>query len=198
MAVTELTDTRVLIPRVRRALEGPDSVSGSAAVAAGGLLDDQVNALIADAIANIILYSGGLFGHTLEVEERDDEYMAPIAWSVDPELSEAEGGVIVAQAALDYYFDFARGMKVSQRIADEGQEWEYSFSPQLLTEQLKFLIGERDKALELLASENSGLENWTNFIAVRDLQTSQMIEPWLYGGAGGGQEGFVDPRFGFG
>jgi hypothetical protein len=193
VAVTELTDTRVLIPRVRRALEGPDSVSGSAAVAAGGLLDDQVNALIADAIANIILYTGGLFGHTLEVEDRDDEYMAPIAWSVDPELSEAEGGVIVAQAALDYYFDFARGMKVSQRIADEGQEWEYSFSPQLLTEQLKFLIGERDRALELIGEENSGLETWTNFIAVRDAQTSAIIEPWLGGGVGGQS---YDPRFG--
>jgi hypothetical protein len=184
VAVTELTDTRVLIPRVRRALEGPDSVSGSAAVAAGGLLDDQVNALIADAIANIILYTGGLFGHTLEVEDRDDEYMAPIAWSVDPELSEAEGGVIVAQAALDYYFDFARGMKVSQRIADEGQ---------LLTEQLKFLIGERDRALELIGEENSGLETWTNFIAVRDAQTSAIIEPWLGGGVGGQS---YDPRFG--
>lgn len=193
--VTELNDTRVLIPRVRRALEGPDTPSGSGAVAAGNMSDDAVNAIIADAIAGIIFYTGGLFGHTLDVEERDDDYLAPIAWSVDPELTEAEGTVIVAQAALDYLFTYLRGFKVSQRISDEGQEWEYDHSAQVVAEQIKALRAARDEAIAQLTEDNPSLVDWISTVAVRDAETSQMIEPWVHGMGWGGQ-GFVDPRFG--
>lgn len=194
MPVAEsLSDTRVLIPRVRRRLEGPASVSGSAAVAAGALTDEQVNALIADAIAGVIFYSGGLFGHTLVVEERDPDYLAPIAWSVDPELTEPEAVVIDAQAALDYFFQFTRGMKTSEEISDEGQTWSWTKSAALLQEQFKSLRDARDAAIAQLSADNPNLESWTNFLAVRDAQTDAIIEPWLYGG-GGGQ--YLDPRFG--
>lgn len=187
--VTDPKDTRVLIPRVRRALEGPAAASG----AVGALTDDQVNAVIADAIASIIFYTGGLFGHELVVEERDATYLAPIAWSVDPAMEEAEQTVIAAQAALDYFFDFARGAKVSERIADEGQEWEYSFSATLLNEQLKALREARDQAIERLSEANPAMDTWVNFIEVRDAQTAAIVEPWAQHGMGGQQ---VDPRFG--
>lgn len=191
--VYDLRDTRVLIPRTRRALEGPDSVSGSAAVAAGLLSDDEVNATIADAIADVIFYSGGLFGHTLEVVARDTDYLAPIAWLVDPVMSEAEATVIVAQAALNYFFAWAKTIKTSQRIADEGQEWEYSLSAQLLTEQIKALRDARDRALEQLSLDEGANDAWISTIQMRDAQTSAMIEPWVLGGVGGQQ---VDARFG--
>ena len=192
--VLDLRDTRVLIPRVRRALEGPDAVSGSAAVAAGSLNDDQINAVVADAVADVIFYSGGLFGHTLNVEERDEDYMAPIAWTIDPELTEPEATVIVAQAALNYFFSWAKTIKTSQTISDEGQEWSYTLSAQLLSDQIKALRDARDRALEQLALDgNSANDAWINTIAERDAQTSAIIEPWVAGGVGGQT---VDTRFG--
>lgn len=191
--VTDPRDTRVLIPRVRRAIEGPDSVSGSAAVAAGNLTDDQVNAVVADAIAGVIFYSEGLFGHTLEVAERDAVYMAPTAWLVDPELTDAEATVIVAQAALDHFYIFAKGLKVSEEITDEGQTWRYSLSAQSLSDQIKGLRADRDRALEILLNEGIELsDDWISTIAERDAQTSAMIEPWVGGYGYGGQQ--LDPR----
>jgi hypothetical protein len=66
-AVTDARDVRTLIPRVRRALDGPAATSPLAD--ASTLTDDEVTAVIADAIADILLYTGGstVFGHTLEV-----------------------------------------------------------------------------------------------------------------------------------
>lgn len=194
MPVEDLRDTQVLIPRTRRAIEGPDAVSGSAAVAAGNLSDEQVNAVIADAIADVIFYSGGLFGHNLEVTKRDEDFMAPIAWLVDPVLSDAEATVIIAQAALTYFFTWAKSMKVSERIADEGQEWEYQFSAQVLTEQIKALKDARDKALEALQRTEAGLDQWVNLIEARDRETMAIIEPWQTSAGLGGQE--WDQRFG--
>jgi hypothetical protein len=178
--VTDLRDTRTLVPRVRRALEGPDAPAGSAAIAEGALTDDQLDAAIADAIADVIFYTGGLFGHELVVTERDEDFMAPIAWLVEPALSEAEATVIVAQAALNHFFAMAKGMKVSEKISDEGQQWEYSFSPQVLTEQIKALQRARDEAIAVVKEQNAeALDAWVNLIEQRDFQTSQIIEPWL-------------------
>src|SRR4051794_8375133 len=101
MPVTDLRDTRVLIPRVRRGLEGAE-------VASPSIEDDGINGIIADAVANVILLTGGLWGHQLEVVTRDSEYMAPTAWLVDPQLSEAEGSLIVIQAQLDFLYNDLR------------------------------------------------------------------------------------------
>ncbi len=132
--VTDLRDTRVLIPRVRRGLEGALG-TGSANSSASQFTDDQVNALIADAIADCILYTGGLFGHNLVVTAREEAgYMAPIAWMTDPELSEDEGSIIVAQAQLNYFFFMLKGLKVQETIRDEATEWSYQLSANALTE----------------------------------------------------------------
>lgn len=193
--VTDLRDTRVLIPRVRRALLGPHA-SGSAAPA-NSLSDEEVNGLVADAIADIVLYSGGssVFGHSLEVAERDGYYMAPVAWRTSEALSEDEGSVIVAQAALNYFLHEIKTLKTSERIADEGQEWEYQIGASVLTEQIKALQKARDEAIERLQSDNTVTEGYVNFLAVRDQHTASLIEPWSDTGGYGGQEGFVDPRF---
>lgn len=193
LPVTDLRDTQVLIPRVRRALDGPDALTGASAITGGQLSDEQVNNVIADAIADVIFYSGGLFGHTLEVTARDADYQAPIAWLVDPALTDAEATVIVAQAALNYFFSWAKTIKTNQRIADEGQEWEYSLSAQLLVEQIKALRDARDRALEQLSLDEGANDDWISTIQMRDAQTSAMIEPWVLGGVGGQQ---VDFRFG--
>lgn len=186
--VTDLRDTRVLIPRVRRALQGPHA-SGSAAVA-NDLSDEETNALIADALADIILYGGGedVFGHKLEVAARDDVYMAPIAWTTDTPLTEYEGSVVVAQAALNWFLNYAQQVKTSEKIADEGQSWEYEIAATVITQQIKALREDRDRALEMLRGQRTVTDDYVNFLQERDYKTDVLIEPWANGGGRGGQE----------
>lgn len=186
--VDDLRDTRVLIPRVRRALLGPDTPASGTP---GTWTDDQVNAIIADAIADIILYSGGdVFGHTLEVVERDEQYMAPIAWRTDTPLTEAEASLVAAQAALNHYLRQAENLKTSERIADEGQEWEYTIAASVVTERIRALREDRDRALEVLQADRSVSEAWINTLAERDALTDALIEPWTRSP----YAGLADPR----
>lgn len=181
----DLENIRVAVPRIRRAVEG--------VVKAQWLLaDDEVKDLCADAIADIILYSGNIFGKTLNVLARDPVTGAPTEYSVTPALGLPEETVIAAQAALNYFFHRFSAVKVSETIADEASNWSYDLSPNLLVAQLKQLQSERDKALTALETEEGVLESYHSFIAVRDTQTSRYIEPWVYGhseglgvGAGG-------------
>lgn len=186
MAV-EPNDVRVLIPRVRRAIDGP-TASGSAATSAT-LDDEQVKALVADAIASVIFYTGGDFNHSLDVVARDEAYNAASEWAINPPLNEAEATVIAAQAALDYFFWSLREVKTQERIADEGQEWSYTLSATLLRDQMEHLRKLRDQALEQLAASNAiPVEGYVSFIAVRDREASALIEPWVSGLPRGGYE----------
>jgi hypothetical protein len=190
--VTDLRDTRVLIPRVRRGLEGALG-TGSANSSQSAFTDDQVNALIADAIADCILYTGGLFGHNLVVTEREEGgYMAPTAWMTDPELTEDEGSVIVAQAQLNYFFFTLKNLKVSETIRDEATEWSYQLSANALTEYLKQLRQARNEALDRIKDASGPVEAWESFLQTRDTFTASIIEPWTRGGEMGGIE--LDPR----
>lgn len=175
-----LNDIRALIPRVRRALDGP-SASGPEAPSAT-LTDDQLTALIADAIATVIFYTGGLFGHELNVTERDVTYGAPTEWTVDPPLSEAEATVIVAQAALDHFFSYVATLKVSETITDEGQEWSYSISSTLLAERIKQLTRARDVALDQVAAAHPVPTAFISFLHERDRRTAELVEPFYPAG----------------
>lgn len=190
--VEDLRDTRVLIPRLRRALDGPQAMS-SAAVSST-LSDEQLNAIAADAIGSLIFYSGNVFGAQLEVSARDAQYLSPIAWRTEPALSEPQVAVVVSQAALDYFFarlstqptDGDRGGQTSELIADESTRWEWSISPQAIVERLRQLRADRDRALEQLAAQDEEADvSWVSFIEARDGQTSRLIEPWVNGSPGG-------------
>lgn len=186
--VTDLRDTRVLIPRLRRALDGPTAMSSGAL--SSTLSDEQLNAIGADAIGMIIFYSGSLFGATLEVAERDPVYQSPTAWFTEPALTEAQVAIVVSQAALDYFFarlTVEETGKTSQTIKDEATEWSWEVSAQTVVERLRQLRADRDRALEQLANEDMETDTaWVSFIATRDATTSRLIEPWLRpGGAGG-------------
>lgn len=177
------TDIRMLIGRVRRAVEGV----GTAAV----LTDDEVKDLIADAMADIILYSGnGVFGKELVVTARGVNN-EPIEYATSDALTLAEQSVVAAQAALTHFFYTFVNLKVSERISDEGQTWEYSLSATLLRDQLKYLIDNRDRALEQVAP--IGLDGYESFLAVRDAYTSRLVEPWVQASIGAGGQ---DYRFG--
>lgn len=172
-------DVRVLIPRVRRAIDGPTAI-GSAAVSST-LDDDQVTGLIADAIAEIIFYTGGAWGHDLNVTTRDTTYGAPVAWTIDPVLTEAEQTVVTAQAALDYYFHQLAETRISETIRDEGQEWSWATSAAAVAERIRELRAARDRALELVQSAEPLTVAFVSFLAERDGYTAALVEPYVAG-----------------
>ena len=188
--VEDLRDTQVLIPRVRRRLEGPIG-TGSANAAASQYNDDQVNAMIADAVADVILYSGGLWSHELQVTERDDVYQSPIAWLIDPALTEDEASIIEAQASLNYFFFDLKALKVSETMRDEATEWSYSLSANALLEYLKTIRKLRDDAINRIVDTQAPAESWINYLAVRDLATDRLIEPWAEFPSGAGGHEFI-------
>lgn len=174
-------NVRELIPRVRRAVEGPITPEQA-------LSDDQVLALAADAIADIILFTAGSWGHTLVVTGRAAETNVPNEWAVDPELNPEEESVVAAQAALGYFFHTFKDMKTSERIVSEGREWEYNTSANLLRDWIKALQEQRNKALESLQAANPALARYASILAVRDRVAAARLEPWQGVGVGGGME----------
>lgn len=172
-------NVRELIPRVRRAIEGVGTT-------ADPLSDDEVLAVTADAISNIIFFTNGRWGHALNVLDRDGTTNAPTEWELVPDLNPAEETVIVAQAALDHFFHVLRTLKTQETIRNEGSEWTYSYSANALSEQLKMLRDARDEALDILSGVKEGIvARYQSFIAVRDSAVSAVIEPWVNGGVGG-------------
>jgi hypothetical protein len=87
-----------------------------------------VKDLAADAIAEVILYTGSVFGKQLVVTDTDDATGAPSEYATSDAADAPEGTVIAAQAALDYFFHRFAETKVSEQIADEAQTWEYTLS----------------------------------------------------------------------
>jgi hypothetical protein len=174
-----------MIPRVRRAVEGV----GSEAI----LSDDEIKDLIADAIAEIILYTDSVFGKTLEVVDTDNVTGAPIEYGTSEALTLAEQSVVAVQATLDHFFHKFVNMKTSEVIADEAQRWEWGKSAQLLRDQLAYLIRLRDEALEQVRDEGYAVERYASFLLVRDRHTAALVEPWVAGALGVGLEG--DVRF---
>lgn len=172
----DLRDVRVLIPRTRRAVEGPDALASGMA---GSLSDDAITALIADSIASVIFYSGSLFGHELEVVARDPFYLAPIAWRTGAALTEPEATIIIAQAALDYFLHTLQDM-TSEEIVDEGQRWAWARSAQVISGHMDALRKARDRALEELSQSEVVLDGYASFIATRDAAASHAVEPWVW------------------
>lgn len=188
------TNIRVLVPRVRRAVEGPVPLLAPAS-------DNVIKDIVADALADVILYTGSAFGKQLNVTVIDTVTGAPTEYETNDALSLGEGSVIAAQAALNFYFFRLVATKSEERITDEAGEWQTRTSPTLLRDALKALQDARDKAL--LALEHSHpLESYVSFLAVRDAEVSRCVEPWGLPEPGGyfqGRVGIVlepDMRFG--
>lgn len=191
--VTDLRDTRVLIPRLRRALDGPTAMS-SAAISST-LSDEQLNAIGADAIGEMIFYSDSLLGSKLEVAERDPVYQGPVAWRTEPALTEMQVACIVSQAALTYFYNKLAPGKTAEGIKDEATEWTWEISPQAIVERLRQLKADRDRAIENLVEGGWEFDvSWVSMLAVRDKWTSALIEPWVEGpGLGGINDGVIYP-----
>jgi hypothetical protein len=173
-------DVRELVPRVRRALEGP-------VAATNGLSEAQIEAVTADAIADLILLTAGEWEHTLTATSVDPDTEVQ-HYAVEPELSLAEQSLVAAQAALTQVFHVLRDAKVSETIRSEGQEWSYDRSANVLRDWLKALQDQRDKALEALEAGNPIMVRVSSILAVRDRLASAVIEPWLASSGAGGYE----------
>lgn len=178
-------DIRELGPRVQRAIEGV--VQGN-----WELTSDEIKDVTADACADILLYTGSIFGSQLMITSRDGITNAPTEYATSIELAPDQASVVSAQAALTYFYHRFSGMKMSEQISDEASHWEYSLSPNLLIAQLKLLQDTRDRALEAIESRQGGMEAYVSFLSVRDQTVARYIEPWVYGhsegygiGAGG-------------
>lgn len=186
------TDIRVLVPRVRRAVEGPIP-------AAAPLSDDVIKDIVADALADVILYTGTAFGKRLEVTASDAG--APSEYATSDELTLSETAVIAAQAALNFFFFKLIGMKAEEKITDEAGEWTVRTSPNVLRDALKALQDARDKALEALSGAHP-LDSYVSFLAVRDAEVARCVEPWTIPEPDGYLQGHVamvleqDIRFG--
>lgn len=194
----DLTDLRVLVPAARRALEGPyGPPAGKPA-----LTTEQVYQAVADACADVILFSGTLFGHELKVKKRDPLVGFPTEWQTEVELSVWEGAVIVNQAALDYFFHLFRDFKTTETIQNEGTQWSYDLSPGVIKNYLETLKENRDRAIEALRLHHPVLDRYASNIRVRDQATVAVLEWWdnnspglTGGGLPGGQEATSIPWF---
>jgi hypothetical protein len=139
----DLTDLMVMVTRARRYIEGPYGPPENRPP----LTDDVIYPIVADACADIILYTGNLFGHKLLVTARDPTVGFPIAWATEVILDEWEVSVITTQAALNYFFFLFRDLKISQTIENEGTHWEYTLSANVIRGYLQELQQRRDLAL---------------------------------------------------
>lgn len=194
----DLTDLKVLVAAARRAMEGPYGPPTNKPA----LTNEQVYQMVADACANVILYSGSLFGHELQVKKRDPLVGFPTEWNTNTELTVWEGAVIVSQAALDYFFHLFRDFKTSETISNEGTSWEWTLSANVLKNYLETLQDQRDKALAGLVKHHPVLDQYASNIRVRDQATVAVLEWWdinspANSGSGlpGGQEASVVPWF---
>jgi hypothetical protein len=171
-------NVEVLIPRTRRAIDGP--LASSSGATATTLADPEVALLIADSIADVIFYAGGVWGYSLS-GAAPDAYGAPTSFTVTPDLPLDHQTVVIAQAALNHFFHAMRDAKVAETIANEAQSWGWQKSATLLNEYFKMLREQRDRALELAvaAGGGGGLEAYVSFLAVRDANTSAIIEPYV-------------------
>jgi hypothetical protein len=185
-------DIAEVVPRIQRAIEGVHTDDWE-------LSFGEAYLVTADALSDILLYTGSVFGSGLLITHRDPVTQAPDQFGTSVQLTPDQMSVVAAQAALTYFYQRFAGVKMQEQLADEASSWSYSLSPNLLIAQLKLLQDARDRALEAVSAQMGGLEAYISFLAVRDVTVARWIEPWVYGhpegyGLGaGGLEG--DSRF---
>jgi hypothetical protein len=168
-------DLSALEPRVRRAIEGPKSPVPN--TDPNYLAPNQVEALAADAVADIILLTTGRWPHVLvRTGTAPDE-----SWSVEPDLSEPEERLVAAQAALSFFFFVFQDLKTVESIQSEGQTYEVQRSAQAMVRQIDAIKSMRDDALAALLATEPVLARYASLIAQRDREHYALIETWRMG-----------------
>lgn len=165
-------DIAEIVPRVRRALEGPIPVNPA-------LTEGAVKAVTADAVADLILFTNGRWPHQLVVAHRDDDTNYPDEWSVDPGLTPSDESLVAYQAALTNVGVLMRDMKVSERIKDEAKEWEWQLSATAVRDWLKALIDARDRALESVFAGTPVVARVASILHARDPVGAALVERFV-------------------
>ena len=172
----DLDDVRIMIPRVRRAL---DPVSPSA-TAASAYSDDQIKDIVADSVGMLIMIGGSDFPFTLNVESRASGTNYPEEYTTDPELPIEVQNVVAYQAAIEQCFGELRELKTKEKISNEGSEWSWEKSASIIKEKIRSLQDMRDRALKRLNSENFPVDVFVNMLEVRDETLNRQMEPYAY------------------
>ena len=194
----DLFDLKVILPRARRKVEGPwGNPNGRSPIPDGELYN-----MIADAVGDTMMLAGSWWQNQILVKSRDALAGFPTAWTTENQLTEWETAVISAQVALNYYYFLFRDMQISQTIKNEGSEWSYTLSANVIRNYLESLRDERDKAIAGLRVNIPVLDRCASNIRVRDQATVAVLEwfdinsPGLSGsGLPGGQEASTIPWF---
>jgi len=114
-------------------------------------------------------------------------------------LTEWESAVVICQVGLDYWRFIFRDMRVSESIKNEGTEWSYQLSANVIRDYLTHLQAERDLALKGLRGWHWVADRYASNIRIRDQATVAILEWWSTNiadrvpGLPGGQEAAVIP-----
>lgn len=179
-----------IVPRVRRALEGVRTLPNDDPTR---LSDSDIEAAAADAIADLILYTGGAWAHTIEILAHDDQTGVD-TFGVTPGLSFEEQGLVAIQAALNHFFHVFRGQKISERIVQEGRTWEWSQSANVMRDAIKLLKDQRDLALQSLQATVPAFARAVSYLSMRDPLSAIYIDA-DFGGVGAGGQAVLPPGF---
>ena len=171
-----LDDVRIMIPRVRRAL---DATSPSAS-AASAFSDDQIKDMTADSIGMLMMIGGNDFPFTLNVSTRNVITNYPEEYTTDPEFPIEVQNVVAYQVAIEQAVSELKDLKTKEKIADEGSSWEYEKSSTVIREKIRSLQDLRDRALARLSRENFPVDTFINILGERDLATDTLVEPYYY------------------
>jgi hypothetical protein len=86
--------------------------------------------------------------------------------------------MIALQVAFSYFFFTFQNTKTSERIANEGQEWESRSRPRRSSARSTPSRKRATQALEAVLAENPVLAQYASMIAARDVVAYRLLEPW--------------------
>lgn len=196
--VIDLLDLMVIVPKARRKVEGPWGNPNNRPRISTSVLYNMV----ADAAGDTMMLAGSWWHNKLLVKSRDPLGGFPVQWQTQNELTEWEASIICCQLALDYYTFLFRDLKTSETLKNEGTEWSYTISANVLRNYLIGMKEERDKAIAGLRVNIPVFDKMASNIRVRDQATIAVLEWWdinspglTGGGLPGGQEATSIPWF---
>jgi hypothetical protein len=164
MALLDDRDVRIIVPRIRRALEPGVAVAS----AASGYTDDMLKDVAADAVAELILIGGPSFPFTLSVSSADASGFAQ-EYLMDPAPDLSTQSLVAAQAAIGQVWNQLSTLRISEKISNESGSWEYQKSATILRDKIKALFSLRDEALAQMKLANvvPALDTFTSLLRTR-------------------------------
>lgn len=167
-------DIRLIIPQLRRYLD-IGAASGSAAVA---YTDDHLVQVAADAISELILITGAGTGFAYVIAASATDGNGYITdFYTEPAVTLTDRALVAVQAALGQVWAEVAGMKVKEKIANEGSEWTWEKSSSLLRDRVNYLLAIRKQVLDAAVAANPTLDAFVDLIEMRAPTVATEINP---------------------